>query len=77
MVDLLRELNGKRAKIILNHKLFGMTTYKVDKLTLIMDEHRIGVMIKNQAKYVYKDSIIHEDDNSISDGVLTIKIQMY
>ena len=71
----LRELNGKRVKVVLTHKLFGAATYVVENLVPIVDEHKIGVKIKNQEKFVYKKDIIYEDRNSIGDGQLTIKIE--
>lgn len=51
------QLNGKMAKIILNHCLFGKQVFYCDNLQTINDDRRVGLVLKNQAVYVDKQHI--------------------
>ena len=72
------QLNGTRAKIVLDHCLFDRQTFYCDNLQTINDDERIGVVIKERAIFVYKRDItvteIREEMYTMSDGRLTIKV---
>ena len=72
------QLNGKMAKIILNHCLFGKQVFYCDNLQTINDDRRIGLVLKNQEIYVDKQHIktmVADDDKySLSDDRLIITV---
>ena len=74
------QLNGKMAKIILNHCLFGKQVFYCDNLQTINDDRRIGLVLKNQSIYVDKQHIktmeAHDDKYSLSDDRLTITVNV-
>lgn len=74
------QLNGKMAKVILNHCLFGKQVFYCDNLQTISDDKRIGVILKDQAKYVDKQNIMvmkfEKDICEIADDRLTITINV-
>ena len=74
------QLNGKMAKVILNHCLFGKQVFYCDELQTIHDDRRIGLVLKNQSIYVDKHNIkvmsINENKCEIADDRLTITINV-
>ena len=74
------QLNGKMAKITLNHCLFGKQVIYCDSLQTIHDERIIGLVLKNQSVYVYKQHMktMEIDDNhcEIADDRLIITINV-
>ena len=74
------QLNGKMAKVVLDHCLFGEQVFYCDNLQTINDGEKIGLMLKNRSIYVYKqhirDMMISGDKYKISDGRLTITVNV-
>ena len=72
------QLNGVKAKVVLEHCLFDGQTFYCDELQTINDNERIGVILKDQAKFMYKHDVkvAEMSDNMyiISDGRFTIKV---
>ena len=72
------KLNGKKAKILLEHCLFDKQVHYCEELHIINDNERIGVGIKGNDIFVYKQDVKVSKacDNifMISDGRLTITI---
>lgn len=73
-----KQLNGKSAKIILEHCLFDKQVFDCDTLQIIDDDKRIGLVIKQQDIFMYKPNVKiaepYADACIMSDGRLTIKI---
>lgn len=69
------QLNGVKAKVLVEHCLFDKQVFLCDELQIIDDE-RIGVMIKGQAIFMYKQNVkvaeVQGDLYTVSDGRLTI-----
>lgn len=81
MVEFLRkfeELNGRKAKILLEHCLFGRQVFYCEDLHIINDDERIGTRIKGNDIYMHKQDVkfFKAVDNmfKISDDRLTITI---
>jgi hypothetical protein len=74
------QLDGKMARVILDHCLFDRQVFYCDELQTINDEERIGVVIKERLIYVDKQHIktmeIHDDKYEISDDRLTISVNV-
>ena len=74
------QLNGKMAKVILEHCLFGRQVFYCDKLQTINDDRRIGLILKNQSVYVDKQHIktmeVCGDEYKMSDDRLTITVNV-
>lgn len=72
------QLNGVRARVILEHCLFDRQAFYCDELQTINDDTRIGVVLKGQEKFIDKQKAqlvqAEEDTYIISDGRLTIQI---
>ena len=70
------QLNGKKAKILLEHYLFDKQIHYCEELHIINDDERIGTRIKDSDIFLYKQDIKIEKSNDdtfiISDGRLTI-----
>lgn len=70
------KLNGKKAKILLEHCLFDKQVHYCEELHIINDDQRIGTRIKGSDIFVYKQDVklAKAIDNifMISDGRLTI-----
>ena len=49
--------NGEPGKIIIRHKLFDSQSYDCNELQIINDDERIGVIIKKQEIFMYKQSM--------------------
>ena len=69
------QLNGVKAKVLVEHCLFDKQVFLCDELQIIDDE-RIGVMIKGQALFMYKQNVkvaeVQGDMYTVSDGRLTL-----
>ena len=72
------QLNGVRAKVVLDHYLFDKQIFYCNKLQTINDKSRIGVILKDQEKFMYKQDVklakVSDDTYIISDGRFTIII---
>ena len=72
------QLNGKMAKVVLDHCLFGKQVFYCDDLQTINDDRKIGLVLKKQTVYVDKQDIktLEESDNKyvMSDNRLTITV---
>lgn len=72
------QLNGKKAKILLEHCLFDKQVHYCEELHIINDDERIGTRIKGNDIFLYKQDIKISKaiDNMfmISDGKLSIMI---
>ena len=70
------QLDGAKAKVRLEHYLFDNQTFHCDDLQTINNDTRIGVVLKGQEKFMYKQDVkIAEESGNIyklSDGRLTI-----
>ena len=70
------QLNGVRAKVLVEHCLFDKQVFLCDELQVVNDDERIGVMIKGQAIFMYKQNVkvaeVQGDLYTVSDGRLTI-----
>ena len=62
------KLENLKAKILLKHILFGRQMHGCDSLRIINDD-RIGLVLKGQDIFVNKQNIIYTD---IKDGMYTI-----
>ena len=51
------QLNGLKAKVLLEHCLFDKQTFYCDTLQIINDEHRAGLILKNQEVFMYKQAL--------------------
>ena len=74
----LRQSENKKAKVLLEHCLFGNQVFYCDNLNIIDDNRRIGARIKGNDIFVYKQDakVLKSIDNMfiIFDGRLTITI---
>ncbi len=72
------QLNGKKAKVLLEHCLFDTQIFCCDELQTINDNTRIGLVLKHRNIFMYKQMVklaeIREDMYIISDGRFTIKV---
>lgn len=72
------QLNGAEVKVVLEHYLFDNQRFYCRQLQTINDNKKIGVILKGQEKFVYKQDVkVAEIQNGkyvISDGRLTIII---
>ena len=70
------QLNGVKAKVLLEHCLFNKQVFFCDELETINDDERIGLMLKGRAIFMYKQNVkvaeVHGNTYTISDGRLTI-----
>lgn len=70
------QLNGVRAKVVLEHLLFDGQVFLCDKLQTINDDERIGLILKGGQIFMYKRNVkvaeVQGDEYRVSDGRLTI-----
>ena len=52
----LRQSENKKAKVLLKHSLWGEQGFETEALHIINDE-RIGVVIKGQELFMYKNNV--------------------
>ena len=71
------KLENLKAKVLLKHSLFGRQMHNCDALHIIND-HRLGLILKGQEIFVDKQKIGHIEVDSktytVSDGTLTITL---
>lgn len=71
-------INNLRTQIVLEHCLFDRQTFLVDKVQVINDDERIGVVFKGKEIYLYKQDVkVYEQKVNtyvISDGRLKIAV---
>ena len=74
------QLNGKMAKVILDHCMFGKQIIYCDNLQTINDDKRAGLVLKNQSIYVdkrhLKELSIDGDKYTMSDDRFTIIVNV-
>jgi hypothetical protein len=72
------QLNGVKAKVVLEHLLFDGQVFLCDKLQTINDDERIGLILKGGQIFMYKRNVkvaeVSEKMYKISDGRLTMTI---
>lgn len=70
------QLNGIEAKVVIEHCLFDNQRFYCRQLQTISDDEKIGVLLKGQAIFMYKQNVkvaeIIDDLYKLSDGRLTI-----
>ena len=70
------QLNGGKAKILVEHCLFDKQIFVCDELETINDDEKIGVIIKNRAIFMYKQNVrvaeVQGNIYTVSDGRLTL-----
>jgi hypothetical protein len=70
------QLNGMATRVLLSHYLFDGQVFDCEEMQTINDESRIGVVLKGQEKFIYKQDItianMNNDIYTLSDGKLTI-----
>ena len=80
MEEFMRKLNGKRARVTLEHCLFDRQAFYCDKLQTVNDDKRIGLVLKEHEIFVYKQDVkvaeSHNNTYVLSDGRLTITINL-
>ena len=73
----LRQSENKKAKVLLKHSLWGEQKFITNELHIIDDE-RVGVVLKDQELFIYKDNIkdfgVDADKLWVTDGRLTITV---
>lgn len=52
-----KQLENLTAMIILEHILFDSQVFQVDKLKIINDNDRIGLVLQNQEIFIYKKDV--------------------
>lgn len=74
------QLDGKMAKVTLDHCLFDRQVFYCDELQTINDDMKIGVIIKGREIYVDKQHIkimeVYDDKYKVSDDRLTITVNV-
>ena len=72
------QLENMNCRVIVNHALFDEQQYDCDKLQVINDEHRIGVVIKGRELFVYKQDVVdfwvHDNEYAVKDKIMVLKI---
>lgn len=61
------QLNGKLATITLEHCWFGRQQFEVERVNVIEDAERLGVVLHGQDKFVYKNRLQFMD---MQDGIV-------
>ena len=74
------QLNDIEANVVLEHCLFDRQAFCCEILQTINDDERIGIILKGQEKFIYKQHIktakMNKDTYTLSDGRLTITINV-
>lgn len=77
-IEELKQINGKRVKIEITHKLYGNQKIEYD-LCILNDEGRLGFHINNQEIYLNKTDILNYGINKgmyfWADKIMALKIQ--
>ena len=50
-------IDNCKAKVLLEHSLFGKQIYRCERLRIINDDSRIGLILKQQEIFVYKHGL--------------------
>lgn len=70
------QLNGVKAKVLIEHCLFDKQVFSCDELQTINDDERIGLILKGREIFMYKQNVkvaeVQGDMYTVSDGRLTI-----
>ena len=61
------QLNGRLATITLEHCWFGKQKFEVEKVNVIEDADRLGLVLHGQEKFVYKNKLQLMD---MQDGIV-------
>lgn len=73
-----QQLNGVRAKVVLDHCLFDRQTFDCDELQTLNDDDKVGLTLKNREIFMYKHDVKvveqHNNKYVISDGRLRITV---
>lgn len=72
------ELQNLSGRAVLNHLLFGDSVYECDSLQVINNENKLGIIIKGQELFVYKDRVeyfcVSNNIYEIKDDLFGIKV---
>lgn len=72
------QLNGAEVKVVLEHCLFDRQTFICDELQTINDDERIGLVLKGQEMFLYKQDVkvaeIQGNMYMVSDGRMDIVV---
>lgn len=72
------ELQNLSGRAVLNHLLFGDSVYECDSLQVINHENKLGIIIKGQELFVYKDRVeyfcVSNNIYEVKDDLLRIKV---
>jgi hypothetical protein len=70
------QLNGTRAKVLVEHCLFDKQVFACDELQTINDDEKIGLILKGRAIFMYKQNVrvaeVQGDMYTVSDDRLAI-----
>lgn len=73
------QLNGKLATIILDHCWFGRQQFEVERVNVLEDSERLGILLHGQEKFIYKKQLreVQMDEHMImfADDKLKISIK--
>lgn len=76
--DRWNDLHNKSGKVVLKHDLFGTQEYICDEMNVVNDGERIGVEIKGNELFVYKERVaqflIRGDVYIAADDMLEIRV---
>lgn len=75
--DKWNKLQNKSGKVVLRHKLFGEQQYGCEALQVINDNEKIGVVVKGNELFVYKDKAalsISRNVYVVADDLLELKV---
>jgi hypothetical protein len=74
------QLNGKMAKVTLDHCLFDKQVIYCNELQTINDDQKVGLILRGQAIYVDKQNIqaaeVQDGIYKVSDDRLTITVNV-
>ena len=72
------QLQKLHSKVVLKHLLFGEQIYNCDELGIVNDDDRIGVVVKGEELFVYKQKVVDFCVNgniyTVGDDMLEIKV---
>jgi hypothetical protein len=70
------QLNGVKARVVLEHCLFDRQVFLCEELQTINDDERIGLVLKDREIYMYKSDVkvaeVRGNTYKVSDGRLAI-----
>ena len=73
------QLNGKEATITFDHCWFGAQKFKAEKVNVIEDDEKMGIILHGQEKFIYKKHLaeVQMDEHMImfADDKLKISIK--